>query len=191
MEIRRAALALLVLTGALTLVSATPPAAAADRATLFPKGATDLALYGSYAWPVFGSDEHYYSAGVGAGYYFADNLSVNLALVGHDIQSPSAVAVEANLLLRWHVLTLDRFTLFLDGGVGLIYSDHELPNGGHGTHWDFTPQAGVGVTYRLDDHLHLLTGLRLFHASNANLNGSDRHCGSNALGAYAGLMWTF
>ena len=169
-------------------------AEAGDGRVAFPHGTRDVAVYGSYGNPTFGDDERYYSVGGTAGYYFADNLSVNLALVGHRIDSSSGatgIAAEANLQLRWHFITIDRWTIFLDGGCGMIYSDHQLPKDGGGTHWDFTPQIGLGATYELKEDLYLLGGVREFHASNGGLDGSDRHPGSNAIMGYLGVMWTF
>jgi hypothetical protein len=165
-----------------------------DGPTPFPRGTRDVAVYGSYGNPTFGDDERYYSVGGSAGYYFADNWSVNLTLVGHQINSSSGatgVAGETNLQARWHFLRFDRWTVFVDGGCGFIYSDHELPADGHGTHWNFTPQVGLGATYQLQPDLFLLGGVREFHASNGGLQGSDRHPGSNAVMGYLGVMWTF
>src|SRR3954464_10800487 len=96
-----------------------------DSPTPFPRGTRDVAVYGSYGNPTFGDDERYYSVGGSAGYYFADNWSVNLTLVGHKINSSSGatgVAGETNLQARWHFLRFDRWTVFVDGGCGFIYS---------------------------------------------------------------------
>jgi opacity protein-like surface antigen len=183
---------LIVVALALVVVSTHSRAQTPD--TFFPKGTRDFAAYPSYATPILGDNERYTSFTATAGYYFADDHSINLGLVTHGIDTtlgPDAVAAEANLLFRWHFATFDQFTLFIDGGVGFIYADHNLPFEGDGTHWNFTPQWGVGATYHLRDNLHLIAGTRWFHASNAGLAGEGRHPGSNALMAYAGLMWTW
>ncbi len=165
-----------------------------DRTTYFPKGTKDLAVYGSYATPTFGDDERYYSLTGSAGYYVFDDFAVSLAAVGHRINSSSGAtgwAGETNFNLRWHFLTVDRWTVFGEGGCGFIYSDHELPADGDGTHWNFTPQGGIGATYLVKDNFFILGGIRYFHASNAGLQGSDRHPGSNAVMGYIGTMWTW
>jgi opacity protein-like surface antigen len=179
---------------ALSLLTMTRCASADDRRIFFPRGTTDLSLYASYATPTLGDDERYYSLTGSAGYYLFDDFSINLGIVGHRINSSSGAtgwAGETNAMLRWHFLTIDRWTIFAEAGCGFLYSDHELPADGDGTHWNFTPQGGLGATYLVQDNFFIIGGVRYFHASNAGLQGDDRHPGSNAVMGYLGTMWTW
>lgn len=179
---------------ALGAVLARASAAGAAEETFFPKGTKDVMVYGAYAIPVCGDNERYAMAGVSGGYYFWDDVAVSLSVVGHVIDTTvgeDAVAGEVNLLWRKHFWQIDRWTIFGEAGAGFIYADHNLPGEGHGTNWNFTPQFGAGVTYRLKEHVHVVAGVRLFHASNAGLQGEDRHPGSNALMGYVGTMWAW
>ena len=48
-----------------------------------------------------------------------------------------------------------------------------------------------GTTYPLKDNLHLLTGVRYFHLSNARIEGNSRNPSINGVEGFLGLMWTF
>jgi hypothetical protein len=177
-----------------TTLSVAATARAGDEA-YFPAGTKDVMVYAGYATPVLGDNERYYSAGVSGGYYFWDDVALSVSVVGHGVDpsgpGQDALAGELNLMFRKHFFGGDRWTFFGEAGAGLMYADHNLPGEGHGTQWNFTPQFGVGVTWKLDENWHLVAGVRAFHASNAGLAGDDRHPGSNALMGWVGTMWVW
>ncbi|HEX2972784.1 MAG TPA: acyloxyacyl hydrolase, partial [Tepidisphaeraceae bacterium] len=94
-----------------------------------------------------------------------------------------------SLLLRWHFLKVDRFSLYAEGSAGLVELDTDFPYGG--TRFNFVERAGLGATYELMDDLHLMGGVRWFHLSNADLDGAERNPAFDALEYYGGLMFTF
>ncbi len=172
-------------------------AQARDDAPLFPRGSTNLQLYGSFADGWQGDEETYHSFTGALGYHLFDNFSINFGLTAHRVLQPTEVefgsddtfAGEFAALLRWHFFTRGDFSLFVDGGSGVFYADDNVP--GEGTRFNFTPQGGLGVTYRFADRWHLIAGGRWFHVSNAGIQGPDRHPGSNAAMGYVGVMWEF
>ena len=106
---------LLLALGALHLLS--PTARAADAPPAFPKGLWTIELSGSYADPIRFSEDRFAFGTVGVNYYLADNLSLGLHLSGYAVDQPrddgNGVGVEA--FARLHLLTFDRFTLYIDG----------------------------------------------------------------------------
>src|SRR3954466_3808331 len=157
----------LVLAAVGSLLLPLPSARAADdQPPAFPKGLWTLELSASYADPIRFSEDRFAFGTVGANYYLFDNLSLGVHLSGYGVDQPRddgyGVGVEA--FGRWHFLTLDRFTLYIDGGGGRAYFDPETPE--FGTHWNYTAKVGGGFTYRLVDNAYLMGGARYFHVSN-------------------------
>jgi hypothetical protein len=112
-------------------------------------------------------------AGVGLGYFIADNVSLDLdlALAFFDQPGDNAFGVNTSLLLRWHFITDDdhKWSIYGEAGAGLLGSTDDVP--AHGTSFNFTPQLGAGFTFDLDGNpggSRLFTGIRWFHISNAN-----------------------
>src|SRR5687768_15488611 len=132
----------------------------------FAKGAWNLEVSGSYTTPIRFSENEFYSATVGAGYYIVDNLSLGAELQVYYADQPTTDTMIVGLgpLLRWHVLAIDRFSLFLDAGGSVTYAWREVPE--FGTHFNYTGKVGLGATYALREDLHLVGGIRYFHLSN-------------------------
>jgi len=86
----------------------------------FATGQWLLTAYGSAA---VGKTSHQVYAGhVGLGYYFIDNLSLNLEGVGYFVDhARNSGGGGVDLLPRWHYLAQDNGSLYLDGGGGFIY----------------------------------------------------------------------
>jgi hypothetical protein len=159
----------------------------------FDKGTRTLQLSGGYYVDVKEGDEEVAHASLAGGYYLFNNFSANLSLDGYALDTEfqdTYVGGGITLLFRYHFLEIgDRFTMYLDGGAGVIYSDKEIPD--FGTHFNFTPQASLGATFRVYDNVHLFGGARYFHISNAAIQGVDENPGLDAVGGYVGLMFDF
>jgi hypothetical protein len=128
------------------------------------------------------------------GYHVWDNISFNVAFaLGHtdsgQVGGKDTYASAIELFLRWHFLQRENWTLYTDAGVGAIWFNNPFPRGG--THQNFTPQLGVGLTYAIKQDLHLMSGVRWQHISNATKTGSDRNPGFDAAMVYMGLMLPF
>ncbi len=159
---------------------------------------------GSSYWQVTGSYYSAYEFGeddvdggllrVGYAKYVWDNVAIVAELAGYYLdpnQFPEDEVFGAgfNLLARWHFLNFESFSIFADGGAGIAWFDSDFPAGG--TQFNFTPQAGLGATWKLSDSMHLIGGARYLHISNASIEGRDNNPGFDGVEYYVGLMFTF
>lgn len=137
----------------------------------------------------FNDESELYLAGVGVSYFMADDLSLDLELNGFhvDQMANDATVANFNLLIRWHFESRETWSIYFDGGAGLSYASDELPAGG--SQFNFTPQAGVGVSIDVGRDARLLTGVRWHHMSNART--SDDNPGRDAAMVYAQLSFPF
>ena len=154
----------------------------------FAAGTWNFHGYGSAA--LGKSARKVYAGHVALGYHLLDNFSVNLEGVGYFIdQTHDTAALGLNLLPRWHYWHRQNWSLFLDGGAGIIYSHKTLRD--PGTHLNFTLQGGLGATYDLTDSFVPISGVRWFHISNAHIRGKERNVGFDSPMFYLGLMVPF
>jgi len=152
-------------------------------------------LYGMAAVDV-AKDGEQYGATWAASYFLEDNFSVDFEFAGWFFNQPDdepedTVGGNFNILFRWHFLAEENWTMYFDGGAGLLAAADEVPY--RGTNINFTPQAGAGMTFDLgpDTDGRLMLGLRWFHMSNARIEGNDENPGRNALEAYVGVSFPF
>ncbi len=84
------------------------------------------------------------------------------------------------ILLRWDLVRWKRVMPWLQGGGGLIWTNHKYPpNGPRGTSvWNFEPQFGVGIHYFVKPRQSITFGANAVHISNASLG--DANPGVNA-----------
>ncbi|MES2223183.1 MAG: acyloxyacyl hydrolase [Acidobacteriota bacterium] len=78
-------------------------------------------------------------------------------------------------ILRWNLVRWKRVMPWLQGGGGLIWTNHKFPpNGSKGTSvWNFEPQIGVGVHYFVKPNHAITFGANAVHISNASLGDSN------------------
>jgi hypothetical protein len=159
--------------------------------TAFPKGTGAFEVNAAYVQPIRFSDDHFYGANVAGYYYFGDEVAVGAELEGYfvdQVRDDTALG-GASVVIRWHFLAQDRFSLFVDAAFGVSYAEAAVPEGG--THYNYTPKGGGGATFELRDNLHLIGGLRFFHLSNANLHGRENNPSQDGVQYFVGLLWTF
>ncbi|MEA5472134.1 acyloxyacyl hydrolase [Spirulina sp. 06S082] len=125
--------------------------------------------------------------GAGLSYFFAEGHSVNLELNNLAVIQKGKDALGMNLavILRWHFYRDPDWSLYLDGGAGILGTTENVPSGG--SSFNFTPQAGLGATIRMNGDQRLLLGLRWHHISNANLFTSNP--GRDSVMGYIGITW--
>ncbi len=155
--------------------------------------------YSYFAAPIGENDGNVFAGRLGGGYHLDDNFSFNVELVGAFIDvednggrpGGKTGAGGIDLLFRWHFLTDDagQWSLYADGGCGFIYSGESFP--ANGTNLNWTPQLGLGGTYRLTTHTHLMGGVRWWHASNARKHGKDQNPTFDSVMPYLGVMVDF
>lgn len=168
--------------------SSDPPAPASSPVHDFTKGVWTFSLYTGY-YRECSTDPQMGFVSAGFGYFFHEDASINAEFrtFGVDQTGDEAAMFELDLLIRHHIVKHDRWTLFLDVGAGIAQATRDVPTGG--THFNFIEEAGVGVTYRIDDNVHLIAGARYWHLSNARIHGEDQNPGLNGYGGYVGLIW--
>lgn len=162
-----------------------------EHATRFRKGTWIGAAYGMFGVQPGGRRETYGSQTLGLGYVYADNFALNAEFTGLEAtqDGPNVLAGGGDLLLRNHMIRGKGWSLFSDVGLGLMEANHRLPEGG--THFNFTTQAGLGLTFQLSERVDLLSGVRYFHLSNARMQGPARNPSINAIEEYVGLIYHF
>lgn len=122
--------------------------------------------------------------------FVADNIQLGGELGLWYFQQPGDNAWGGNLefVLRWHFYNRGNWTVFLDGGIGVLLASSDVPEGG--TSADFMPRAGVGFTYKLTDSgTRLEAGLGWHHISNARVNGDDENPSRDLPMLHVGLVF--
>ena len=128
--------------------------------------------------------------GVGVEWYPIDGFAVGFRVDGVGIEledTPTTGGGGGALLLRWHVHRAEDWSIYLDGGCGLVYFAEDVPSGA--SRLDFSPQVGGGVTCALGPEVRLMAGLRWYHLSNAQTNSSNP--GVDMLQGYLGITFGF
>jgi hypothetical protein len=181
----------LVATSVLMMFFMSAATTAADDSvkTSFPKGTFTFQTYATDAGGL-DADANVASGTIGCGYFVIDNLSLGLEANGYHehVSGQNAWGYGISGVLRHHLFRYQQSTLFADASFGPIESTAPIPLGG--TNFNFITRTGIGVTRQLDDHLHLMSGIRYVHLSNARLEGAERNPGINGIEGYIGLMWT-
>ncbi|MEL7495905.1 MAG: acyloxyacyl hydrolase, partial [Cyanobacteria bacterium J06554_11] len=150
---------------------------------------------GTQRWYVHGSvagdldDDFWGMVGGGATHFFANGHSINLELNGFAFDQPGddALGLNLNLLLRSHWLRRENWSLYVDGGAGIIGTTNDVP--ADGSSFNFTPQVGGGATFNIQNEKRLMVGLRWHHISNADTFESNP--GLDALQGYVGVNLPF
>ncbi len=174
---------------AVVLCGLTHDALADGHAPSFPKGTLTLQGYGTYAGGI-DADSDLGSAAFGVGYYVWDNVSLSLEASGYRVwqSNQNAWAYGMSGVLRHHFLQLEKATIFADVSFGPAEATRRVPEGG--THFNFITRTGIGVTYPIQERLHLMGGVRYFHLSNAQIEGKVRNPSINGVEGFVGVMWS-
>ena len=123
--------------------------------------------------------------GVGISEFLFNRHSINFEFntIYFDQPGENAVGFNLNLLMRWHFVKQENWTLFVDGGAGVMGTTNDVPRRAAG--FNFTPQVGGGASIKLNEEQNLLFGLRWHHISHADTFG--RNPGRDSLMGYVRL----
>lgn len=126
-------------------------------------------------------------AGAGLSKFIFEAHSINLELNSIYFSQPGDDALGLNLalLMRWHFLRRSNFSTFIDAGAGVMGTTGDVPI--NGAAFNFTPQAGAGVSFKLEEQRRLMLGLRWHHISHADLFGANP--GRDSLMGYIGVKF--
>ncbi len=151
----------------------------------------------SYRWhlsagsaiDVTNADNRLYQSGFGITYFFVDNLSIvaEVNAIYFDQSGKDALGGNINLTFRHHFVIRDTWSLYADAGAGLLGTSKRVPQ--DGSHFNFVPHAGLGVSFDLGDDARLFLGARWHHISNANTHRNNP--GRDSVLGYAELSFPF
>ena len=150
------------------------------------KGANRWYIQGAGATTVDGEEASSFGFfGAGISHFFINGHSINLELnsLFFDQTGDNAVGLNLAALLRWHFYRQPNWSLYIDGGAGILGTTNNVPSAG--SSFNFTPQVGGGATIRLANDKRLMLGLRWHHISNADLY--EGNPGRDSLMGYVGL----
>ena len=88
------------------------------------------------------------------------------------------------VLLQWNVATHGKVKPFINAGAGMLITNAKFPRGT--SHFNFTPQGGIGVYAFTSSTRALVLGVRFHHISNSGLTRYNP--GHNALYLHAGQI---
>lgn len=167
-----------------------PPGKPADATPPFgQRDSARLDLHVGFGFEVHESENTLILAGVGYSYFMRDDFAIVIEFNGLYIDQfgPDAVGINLNLMLRYHFISLDTWSVYLDGGAGLLFTDNDVPVGV--SEFNLTPQLGIGFTCDVGSDNRLMAGLRWYHISNANTDPINP--GRDHVYFYAGLSLPF
>ena len=106
-------------------------------------------------------------------YFVEDYLSLDLGFHLMDVvqQGEDAIAFNATVQLRWHFIHEDTWSMFMEGGGGLMRSSDNVPT--NGSEFNFTILLGTGFSFDAGNNNRWLVGARWHHISNANTYSSN------------------
>ncbi|HXW08130.1 MAG TPA: acyloxyacyl hydrolase, partial [Vicinamibacterales bacterium] len=143
------------------------------------------------AWNYNGSREELSALVPGIAYGLGKGVAIvvrgMLSYVGQ--RGPDGFLLGALIGARGRIYRGPRWTVFWEGDVGVAQADTLVPR--RGTRFNYLAQGGLGVTVRLRDDLHVVSGLRLLHISNGGLAGRDRNPDIEAIGPHVGVLIGF
>ena len=82
------------------------------------------------------------------------------------------VSVGMMALYYLKLISSDRLAPYLEGGLGVVYTDFQVQ--GQGSRVNFNPQIGIGTEFKLDSEAPFFATIRLSHISNAELHSENR-----------------
>ena len=128
-------------------------------------------------------------AALGVSWFPIKMFSIDLQAEGAFISQPveNAAGFGLALIVRWHFLDYETWSLYADLGIGFLATTNDVPAGA--SSFVFTPRASVGASFALTDQTRLLVGVGWYHISNAQT--ADANPGMNALQLYAGISFGF
>lgn len=141
------------------------------------------------------STENIFAAGTALEYGILDTVTLKGEFVGYavdELKVQHSAGAAFNFIVRWTPFTFfdERVKPFMEGGAGINEFTESTPRGG--THFNFSPQVGIGGLFQLSERFAFTASLRYLHISNAYLdNGSHDNPGIDSVGGYVGFQLKF
>jgi hypothetical protein len=188
----------LLLLGSARPVRAQTPRSGPDPArpiAPFTRNALGIELAGgalTEAWNSNGSHEWIGEGTFSVNWTFAKSMMLVAQFHAAGISQASPRAAFLNgfvTAVRFRVFTREDWTMFVEIGPGVSWSDTATPP--RGTRFNYLLVANTGFMYRLTPQVHAVMNARLLHLSNASLKGRDHNPDIEALGATFGIYFRF
>jgi len=87
-------------------------------------------------------------------------------------ETRSMVSLEMLALYYLEFLSTSRLFPYLEGGIGVVYTDFQVK--GQGLRFNFYPQIGIGTDFKSSSEARYFASFRLTHISNAGLHEENR-----------------
>ncbi|MHC4810446.1 MAG: acyloxyacyl hydrolase [Planctomycetota bacterium] len=152
-------------------------------------GSVRLDLRGGYGTDVKDGDQWIGWGSLGLTGFIEDGLAIRGELNAAQISQleGSEQGIGFSLLFEWHFIQRATWSVYLDGGAGVLFTTDDVP--ATGSNFNFTPQAGLGFTADLHDEMRLVLGVKWHHISNANT--FSQNPGRDHVMVYGGLSLPF
>ena len=160
----------------------------ADVPEFGAEGSTRWTIHGGWGLDVHGSNQEI-EGGVGMQYFIVDGFAFapELNLWGFFQTGSNAFGASLDLMFEWHFLQRSSWSIYGDFGIGLLGSTSNVPD--DGSEFNFTPQAGLGVTWDIGNNNRWYAGVRWHHISNASLY--ENNPGRDSILVYTGINFPF
>ena len=157
--------------------------------TFGAEGSTRWTITGGLGIDTGNTSNTEYGLGVGIQWFLVDDFAFApaLNLWGFSQEGENAFGVGLDLMFQWHFVKGESWSVYGDFGCGLLGTNHNVPSGG--SQFNFTPQAGLGVTFDVGQDCRWLVGVRWHHISNASLYQNNP--GRDSVLVYTGLSLPF
>ena len=162
------------------------------RSAPFAAGTKTLEFEGAYVTPIRFSTDEFTNGSVGIGYYPFNGTSFTLFAHGFHANQEFDRDVDGGGLSvrgRTHLLNIDKFSIYFDGGGGLLWGNTAFPVGG--TTYNIVARGGFGAAYPVAENAYLTAGARYFHVSNGQVHGRSHNPSFDGIEWYVGMMFTF
>ncbi|MDP7028923.1 MAG: acyloxyacyl hydrolase [Phycisphaerales bacterium] len=153
------------------------------------EGSTRWSITGRWGIDVMDSGNNEYGLGLGLQWFLVDDFAFapEINLWGFSQEGENAVGGSLDLMFQWHVINGDGWSLYGDFGCGMLGTNHNVPF--DGSQFNFTPQAGLGVTFDVGQDRRWIIGVRWHHISNATLYQNNP--GRDSVLVYTGISFPF
>ncbi len=173
----------------LMLQEATPATESAPTAAFGAEGSTRWSITGRWGVEVKDTGNNEYGLGLGLQWFLVDDFAFapELNLWGFSQEGESALGGSLDLMFQWHFFNGTGWSLYGDFGCGMLGTNHNVPF--DGSQFNFTPQAGLGVTFDVGQDRRWIIGVRWHHISNATLYQNNP--GRDSVLVYTGMSFPF
>jgi Lipid A 3-O-deacylase (PagL) len=122
---------------------------------------------------------------------FQDNVAVGAEFRHTRVyqETPNAFVQGFSPLFRWRFLRRDAWSMFMEVGPGISWSDIETPP--LGTKFNYLFQGSGGAMWRVGGNVHAVAAFRFLHVSNNGREGQPHNPDIEGMGGLGGITVTF